>query len=140
MATSEEAVQQATRLLGPTATPLLESDQFSWDDLVPLARTFDEAGLIPGQTGYVATYDPNWLAGLAASRFALWQKAAGETLELHVDGDSIKVQPANWSAVAVGLFQLSPLYELALQSTFGVIYADGRLTAYTPSSDGIPLP
>ena len=109
----QQAIAAATALLGPAATPFLGDPLWSWATLLPEAVTIDASGKLPGQAGYVPTYDAHWLAGQAAIQIDLWQAATPRTTKLSVDGDSIEKAAAQWSAVAASLMAKSPISAIA---------------------------
>ena len=110
----QQAIAVATSLLGPAATPFLSDSLWSWATLLPEAVTIDASGKLPGQAGYVPTYEPYWLAGQAAAQIDLWQAATPRTTKLSVDGDSIEKAAAQWGAVAASLMAKSPISAIAV--------------------------
>ena len=110
----QQAIAAATALLGPAATPFLSDPLWSWATLLPEAVTIDASGKLPGQAGYVPTYEPYWLAGQAAAQIDLWQAATPRTTKLSVDGDSIEKAAAQWGDVAAQLMGKSPIAAIAV--------------------------
>ena len=113
---AQQAIAAATALLGPAAAPYLSDPLWSWATLLPEAVTIDASGKLPGQAGYVPTYEPYWLAGQAAAQIDLWQAATPRTTKLSVDGDSIEKAAAQWGAVAASLRARSPITTIAVGS------------------------
>ena len=111
---AQQAIAAATALLGPAATPFLSDPLWSWATLLPEAVTIDSTGKLPGQAGYVHTYEPYWLAGQAAAQIDLWQAATPRTTKLSVDGDSIEKAAAQWGDVAASLMGKSPIAAIAV--------------------------
>lgn len=136
-AVESEVIAAATAALGPYAEPMLELDAFSWTALLPSSVCWDAEGRVPGDDGYVNTWDSDWLAGLAASQFATWELGASTTTKLSVDGDSIEVAPASWGALASSLYQRSPIYGYAAriaQETLGELHVRSGVAWYVPTS------
>ena len=110
----QRAIAAATALLGPAAAPFLGDPLWSWEALLPEAVTIDASGKLPGQAGYVPTYEPYWLAGQAAAQIDRWQAATPRTAKLSVDGDSIEKAAAQWGDVASSLMGKSPIAAIAV--------------------------
>ena len=131
----QQAIAAATALLGPAATPFLSDSLWSWATLLPEAVTIDASGKLPGQAGYVPTYEPYWLAGQAAAQIGLWQAATPRTTKLSVDGDSIEKAAAQWSAVAAQLMARSPISAIAVGG--GGTLVPLEVYDYTPTSSSV---
>ena len=130
----QQAIAAATALLGPAAAPYLSDSLWSWATLLPEAVTIDASGKLPGQAGYVPTYDAHWLAGQAAAQIDLWQAATPRTTKLSVDGDSIEKAAAQWSAVAARLMARSPISAIAVG---GGMLVPLEVYDYTPTSSSV---
>ena len=128
----QQAIAAATALLGPAAAPYLSDPLWSWATLLPEAVTIDASGKLPGQAGYVPTYEPYWLAGQAAAQIDLWQAATPRTTKLSVDGDSIEKAAAQWGAVAAQLRAKSPISAIAAGG--GGMLVPLEVYGYTPTS------
>ena len=128
----QQAIAAATALLGPAAAPYLSDPLWSWATLLPEAVTLDASGKLPGQAGYVPTYEPYWLAGQAAAQIDLWQAATPRTTKLSVDGDSIEKAAAQWGAVAAQLRAKSPISAIAAGG--GGMLVPLEVYGYTPTS------
>lgn len=131
---AQQAIAAATALLGPAAAPYLSDPLWSWATLLPEAVTIDASGKLPGQAGYVPTYEPYWLAGQAAAQIDLWQAATPRTTKLSVDGDSIEKAAAQWSAVAAQLMARSPISAIAVG---GGTLVPLEVYGYTPTSSSV---
>lgn len=131
MSMREEAITSAVSFLGPGATRFLEDPAWDWDVLLPQAATWDENNRLPGEEGWIPSYDPHGLAALGAQQLARWTAGTNTTVKLSVDGDSREIRPSDWSAVADSLFAQSPLYQQ------GDLFVDGHLTDYIPTSAGL---
>lgn len=130
----QQAIAAATALLGPAAAPYLSDPLWSWAALLPEAVTLDASGKLPGQAGYVPTYEPYWLAGQAAIQIDRWQAATPRTTKLSVDGDSIEKAAAQWSAVAAQLMARSPISAIAVG---GGTLVPLEVYGYTPTSSSV---
>ena len=131
----QQAIAAAAALLGPAATPFLGDPLWSWEALLPEAVTIDSTGKLPGQAGYVPTYEPYWLAGQAAAQIDLWQAATPRTTKLSVDGDSIEKAAAQWGDVAASLMAQSPISAIAVGG--GGMLVPLEVYDYTPTSTSI---
>ena len=132
---AQQAIAAATALLGPAATPFLSDSLWSWATLLPEAVTIDASGKLPGQAGYVPTYEPYWLAGQAATQIDRWQAATPRTTKLSVDGDSIEKTAAQWGAVAASLMASSPISAIA--GGGGGMLVPLAVYGYTPTSSSV---
>lgn len=129
----QQAVDAASRLLGPAAQPSLTSTLWDWAPLLAESVTIDAAGHLPGQPGYAASYDAHWLAAQAAYQIARWSAGDSHTTKLSVDGDSIERTVADWGSVADDLLAASPLSAL-LPAGGGGYLVPLQLESYGPTS------
>ena len=129
----QQAVDAASRLLGPAAQPSLTSALWDWTPLLAESVTIDAAGRLPGQPGYTASYDAHWLAAQAAYQLARWSAGDSHTTKLSVDGDSIERTLADWRGVADDLLAASALSGL-LPAGGGGYLVPLQLEGYGPTS------
>ena len=129
----QQAIDAASRLLGPAAQPSLTSTLWDWAPLLAESVTIDAAGHLPGQPGYAASYDAHWLAAQAAYQIARWSAGDSHTTKLSVDGDSIERPVADWGSVADDLLAATALRGL-LPAGGGGYLVPLQLEGYGPTS------
>lgn len=128
------ALAAARVLVGPTVAALLTDDELGAS--ADRALTWDADYLVPGQDGYVTTYDISWLAADAVELKAAQMAAEGTTKRLVVNGDSIEVTPGNLQNLSLVLRRRSPLYNLVPQASLITVKVPSDLPAYVPTSEG----
>lgn len=104
-----EAIAAAKVLVGAVASLVSEA---AWSASADRSVTFDSSGRVPGQEGYVDTYDEAWLAADALVLLSLQNAAQDQTKRLVVNGDTIEVTPGDLRVLAAGLRERSVLYQL----------------------------
>ena len=133
----EQAKTEAVGLVGSTVASLLTDDD--WERAAARSKTFDDEGRIPGQIGYVDSYDPAWMAADAVYLHAIQQYSQDRTKRLTTsDGDTIEVVLGDLYTLARELRRRSPLYALAQAGSAGLveIRIPSALSHFKPTSHG----
>ena len=115
-----EAMAEVKRLLGEAASRLTDADITA-----ALTRAYvpDTAGLMPGQSGYVATVEPCWAAAEAATMLGIRAMGGGGVKQFSSEGASFDFAQADYFGMAQALRAQSPLWGL-LHGSLDVIEVD----------------
>ena len=125
-------------LVGDTVAALLSP--IDLDEALSRAHTVDSAGRLPGQDGYVDTFEPYWAAAEAVTMVAVRQLGQDRVTEVSSEGSTFKMQLGDLWAMASALRARSPLTALleAASGGLGVIEVGPSGTGYDPTSRGWP--
>lgn len=124
--TRTEAAEFIRSLLGDDTPPDAVLDQ-----LIDGAAMPDASGVIPGEPGWVQTFDEWWAAADAALMAA---SLAGDTLtSVTSEGSTFQVQGRDWQAVATAWRSRSTIGRLTGPHVIDV----PGYPVYGPTSDGV---